>query len=537
MAVKRRSSATPTAFRTLKYNLDENSENYAKIEELFNFLESEFHAVLKEFRDSGIKYSKDILESNNRFRDAFLEDFGYRHKEWRIPGSKLRYYRIVISLIRRALLSDYKRDVIIETCQKYDFSKERLDSIREELTKNGLYPTNGWILNILRSGGKVEKNENPGFMLDFTSGDSRISKVDVEKDRITYKVRVFDEWLEFAVDRPAYVPQFEYKVARPVFQRDTNGKLYLRVSYEIPVKTFVETENVIMGVDLGKIKPFSASINFGDSYSTELSPTKETEIVAHKIAILEKERNFLYDKIRRCNEVWDGKSEYLGNKIDRLNSERRFVVEKLAKLRKHLSWLIARDLLYHCQKNGVDTVKLENLSWLESRGGSWNFSQTQEKIHKVLSAHGIRVYVVNARNSSHTDPFTDEPISHDSNRMAETAVGKRDRDYLAGLELTKRKGRKYRRKDKFRKSAPAVKMPKKCRDKHAPTPKRAKPTKKTTIHKLKVKNNEKTAVNSGSEHYITVGALGRDSTAPCNLKSRTSSVTKPYGSSTDYDSS
>lgn len=191
--------------------------------------------------------------------------------------------------------------------------------------------------------------------------------------------------------------------------------------------------------------------------------------------------------------------------------------------------MVARDIAYHCQVNGVDTVKLENLSWLEARGGKWNFSDIQDTIHQVLSALGIAVYKVNPKDSSQVDPFTGESITH-SGRNAHVSVGVRDRDYLASLELTKRPGKKYRKKDKCAKSVKATTLPVRCRDKHAPTPRRAKPVHKKTLHKLIVKN-------IFSEHHIAVGALDRNSiTTPCRIKSRTSNATT-YASSINYYSS
>ena len=163
------------------------------------------------------------------------------------------------------------------------------------------------------------------------------------------------------------------------------------------------------------------------------------------------------------------------------------------------------------------------MSWLEARGGKWNFSDIQDTVHQVLSAYGIAVYKVNPKNSSQVDPFTNEQIKH-VGRSATTSVGVRDRDYLASLELTKRPGKKYRKKDKCVKSVKATRLPARCRDRHAPTPKRVKPVRKKTMHKLVVKNIY-------SEHHIAVGALGGDSvTAPCELKSGASNATVAYAS-------
>ena len=523
----------PTSFRTLNYTLDPNSENYKKLQFLYEFLESEFHAVVQELRSSGIVYDKALLRSKNKFRDQFLADFGLRHKssKWNaIKGCKAKYYRIIIDNIRLLLLSEVERLSIINICKKYGYSLNNITNIRSELIANNLYPTTGHLRNILRSQGNINHKINPQLMLNFTVEGSEVSRVKTTPNQVVYTVNVNGEWLDFVVNRPVYVPKFVGKVARPIFQRNAKGELYIRVSYEVETAEYSATNDTIMGVDLGKVKPFSAAINNGDFYTTELAPTKETDIVAHKIFVLENEHNKLYTKINNCVEVWDGKNNYLADKIERLYSEKQYVVNKLTRLRQSLAWLIARDVAYHCRINNVDTVKLENLSWLEARGGKWNFSDIQDTVHQVLSALGIAVYKVNPKNSSQVDPFTNERITH-IGRSANTSVGMRDRDYLASLELTKRPGKKYRKKDKCVKSVKATKLPVRCRDKHAPTPKRAKPVRKKTLHKRIVKNIH-------SEHHIAVGALGRDSvTAPCELKSGASNATVAYASSINYCSS
>ena len=523
----------PTSFRTLNYTLDTKSENCVKLHSLYEFLESEFHNVIQEFRSSGITYDKALLRNRGKFRNQFLADFGLRHKSsaWSdIKGCKAKYYRIIIDNVRLLLLSEVERVSIINICEKHNYSLHSIADIRDELTANNLYPTTGYLRNIVRSQGSITHAVNPHFMLNFAAEDSLASKVSVTSDQIVYTVNINGEWLDFVVDRPVYVPSFIGKVARPIFQRNAKGELYIRISYEVETAEYSTTSSTIMGVDLGKVKPFSAAINDGDFYTTELAPTKEADIVARKIVTLENERNKLNRKIENCRKIWDGSNNYLANKIERLYSEKRYVVNKLSRLRQSLAWLIARDIAYHCQSKGVDTVKLENLSWLESRGGKWNFSDIQDAVHQVLSAYGIAVYKVNPKNSSQVDPFTDERIVHHG-RNAHTSIGVRDRDYLASLELTKRPGKKYRKKDKCVKSVETTKLPTKCRDKHAPTPKRAKPIRKKTLHKRSVKNTH-------SEHHIAVGALGRDSAvAPCELKSGTSNATVAYASSINYCSS
>ncbi len=107
----------PTSFRALNYSLDPNSENYAKLQFLYEFLESEFHTVMQEVRSSGIVYDKALIRNKSEFRNQFLADFGLRHKN------------------------------------------NKWDAIRDELTANNLYPTTGYFAS--NSYKTFERGENP----------------------------------------------------------------------------------------------------------------------------------------------------------------------------------------------------------------------------------------------------------------------------------------------------------------------------------------------------------------------------------------
>lgn len=154
----------PTSFRALNYSLNTDSENYRKLQFLYEFLESEFHAVIQELRSSGIVYDKALLRKKGEFRNQFLADFGLRHKNhtWDvIKGCKAKYYRIIIDNVRLLLLSEVERLSIISICEKYGYSLNNIQGIRSELTADNLYPTTVYLRNILRSRGNVNHKTNP----------------------------------------------------------------------------------------------------------------------------------------------------------------------------------------------------------------------------------------------------------------------------------------------------------------------------------------------------------------------------------------
>jgi hypothetical protein len=70
---------------------------------------------------------------------------------------------------------------------------------------------------------------------------------------------------------------------------------------------------------------------------------------------------------------------------------------------------------------------------------------------------------VDAKNSSHTDPFSEEYVTPKDDRTIHTESGDLDRDYVASLELAVRQPRKLkksRRKITSKKNIPAPKRPK-----------------------------------------------------------------------------
>lgn len=495
----------------------DDNESFELVEEHYEFLTNQYHNLLNRYVNSGLNYSKDIVKSNDKFRNQFLKDFGSTKNDasWKgFKGKKAKHHRIVIENIRRLIFSQYERNEISRICAQYNYDKSQIPKIRKDLTSQKLFPTTGTIRNILRSKGKLTIPEKPVFTWDFSMEDNELSSVVLSHNQdITYNVEIFGQRVSFDIHKPAHVDTFTGRVSKPALQKDASGNLFVRVAYELELQEFLETDNV-MGIDLGKVKPFSASVITLDSHSTELAPSKETSNLGDKILELEQQRNGIYAKIQRSERLWLSSGEsFFSNRLERLHTEKRNIINKISTMKKKLSWLVARDILHHCVKNNVSVVKMEDLRWLESRGGKWNYSHMQDRIFEVLNLHGVKVYIVNAAGTSQVDPFTDKEIKH-VGRRAKTSVGNRDRDYLASLEVAKRAGKKYNRKSKYAKEVTTKKLPKKSRDRHSPTPKRAKVVSKTSVYKnlvrqIKQKNLQHLALsktNSGHDIAVHVSA-------------------------------
>lgn len=488
-----------------------SNEELKSVDELYSFMEQEYHKLIQDYLASGIVYSKKLLVSKSDFRNQFLKDFGNRNNDWdekKIAGNRAKYYRMIIENLRRLLLSLVEREEVAKVCKthNWDFSKKK--DIRNDLIAKNLYPKEGVLRNVLRSKSSPRLPTKSVLIIDFASEDARVSKVQSNKISVDVQLRIFKNWVNFTIPAYPHIGDFKAKVTRPLIRRDRDtGSLIIQFAYEVPVWQTASSENH-MGIDIGQNKPFAASIIGKDFYTTELSPSKETSNLGKKIENLTKERGRLYEKISNIEKFGVLSEHFVKERaasIEKLRSEINKMNNKLSKLRKQLSNLIARDLLYHCLVNDVKSVNLEDLAWLDSKGGKWNHSDMRDKIYNRLSLAGIEVFEVYAKHTSHIDPFSGEKISYDKDRKAKTEKGLLDRDYLASMEIAKRKGKCYNRKDKYNPRKEKTLKEKRCRDKHAPTPKRAKIMSKKKAWKTREeveKLKEKIAQNRKNINYF-----------------------------------
>lgn len=473
-----------TVWRSFIVPLTEITTNqeYAKIETLLDKLQIELE---KQWSNTNIIKQASLLKSiksNGNFRDDYTLIAGKPHINWtNVIGNKAKYQRFIIERIRITLLSQHETNLITTTCAKYNWNIKKIDQIRQELSKQKIYIKQGRLLNLLDSKKPPSLPQSLNVYLDFTTGDSQIVKQVVKKNIIESNVLIEDQWVKLNITIPKHLRKTTGKYAKPIIQRTKTGEIIIRISYEIEINKI--NKQYIMGVDLGKIKPFSAAVNYNDgSYSTELSPSKETDYLNNKLRILQKELKYLYPKKQQVNKLLVGReSLFLAQKINDFDSEIGSIKEKIILIKEHLGWCIARDIINHAVKHNVRLIQLEDLSWLKSSAGKWDFSAIQEKIQEVAELEAISCVIVDAHNSSHTDPFSDFYVSPNNKRLIKTDNGLLDRDYVAGLELSRRNKKVYNKKPTKSK----ILKKNACRDKHSLTPKRPKQVKRKYVLKQK----------------------------------------------------
>ena len=453
----------------------------------------------------------DVLKSRGGFREFVFDNIGYPNKEeyWsEIEGNKAKYARISINIIRELLLSVSERREVARICQMFDFDISQLPEIREVLVEKELYVTSTVLKNICRERKISPLPKVSLFRLDGTAEDSQISTVLCEDGVVYYTIRVGSKTIKFSFPIPANIrPQATGKWARPVIQVK-DGEVVARFSYEVCVNYFTSNPSErILGVDLGVKKPFSACVNYGDgSYSTELLPTKELTRLNNKIQTLNTEVSRHYAKLRNLEQLLTHNPDpkllqhYLDVR-DNLDS----VKKKRVRLKVAAAWIYARDLVNHAKENRCGVIKLENLSFLESKGGKWNFSGIQDKIITIASLENIEVQRVNARRTTGKDPFSVQVSNPKPDRTIDTVIGLLDRDYASSLEVSSREGKLVKPQRKIKRPKRGKPKPlkgKRCRDKHSPTPKRPKTRSRKSVLKEQVREIKELTKRSGSSESV-----------------------------------
>ena len=108
--------------------------------------------------------------------------------------------------------------------------------------------------------------------------------------------------------------------------------------------------------------------------------------------------------------------------------------------------LVAVEVVNIAIKEQCKDIHLENLSWVKSSGGKWNFAQIQACIEEVAELFSIKVVKVSAKNSSKTNPVTLEVGTISNRDVTFKDSQKVDRDQLAGLNLALREPKKIKQR-------------------------------------------------------------------------------------------
>ena len=359
------------------------------------------------------------------------------------------YIRILYHNIISLLKSRQEQIKIYEILKSNQY---KIDStLRDKLVKEKLYPTKVYLETLAASKDMPVFPKRKTFILDFSVSDKQMFRVG--KNSNVYEIKIYSKkevkaynletgWFSFEMYLPTYIREsFTGKTAKPQFYWDQNKEEFVcAIPCEIK-KLPNEYENV-MGVDLGKIKAYSATVVHKDgSISDEYVPTEELQNLVDKLKRMNQHIKSVYEKRKRSSKYGNFTNRQARRKLDYKRSR-----NKRTKLQFAIARLVAVEVINIAIKEQCKEIHLENLSWVKNSGGKWNFSQVQACIEEVAELFSIKVVKVSAKNSSKTNPVTLE-IGAISNRDVIFKNGQKvNRDQLAGLNLALREPKKSKQR-------------------------------------------------------------------------------------------
>ena len=359
------------------------------------------------------------------------------------------YIRILYHNIISLLKSRQEQIKIYEILKSNQYKIN--STLRDKLVQEKLYPTNSYLETLSNAKDMPALPKRKTFILDFSVSDKQMFRVG--KNSNAYEIKIHSKkevkaysletgWISFEMFLPTYIREsFTGKTAKPQFYWDHNKEEFV-CAIPCEIKKLPHEYENIMGVDLGKIKVYSATVvRKSGSVSDEYVPTEELQNLVDKLKRMNQHINSVYEKRKRSSKYGNFTERQARRTLDYKHSR-----NKRTKLQFAIARLVAVEVVNIAIKEQCKEIHLENLSWVKSSGGKWNFSQIQTCIEEVSELFSIKVVKVSSKNSSKTNPVTLE-IGKISSRDVIFKDGQKvNRDQLAGLNLALREPKKVKQR-------------------------------------------------------------------------------------------
>lgn len=466
---------------------------------IYDFLQNELNFILSNDETRAILDNIDLSKHRGNVWRDLRDNLKFRIKDWTLHNKTWHSY-ILFENIRRELQSKQEAIIIWNELIKNGFNIN--EALFDSLHKLNIWPTRSRISNIKQSNSMPELTRNATFNLDYTISEKQIFRMKT-KNICEIKVSKKD-WIEYEIVFPSSIDsRFTGNIAKPRFIRRKRDNQYIGIcSYEYEIGDY-ELEDKILGIDIGKIKLFSSVVmDKNGEFSDEVINTKRSQETEYKINRLYENKQILFDKIKAYEnlrltnhpkyEIWKNLYSNITNKI--------------TNTKDYQAKLLSSEIVKLALEKKCKTIHIENLSWLNSRGGKWNHSQVHSKIIEKAAMYGIKVKKVSSFNTSKEHPITKE-VGIIQNRTVEFTTGKIDRDLLAAINISLRSTN-----IKFKKS-----LPEKVKTKRV-KPKSNKKEIKEKVNKLKGNGQIVSFLTNvlDSTIHVELGARPLSEVLPCN---------------------
>ena len=240
----------------------------------------------------------------------------------------------------------------------------------------------------------------------------------------------------------------EGKICRPTIRLNNKGQVVFDITIEHEVQQ--RDTNKVIGVDLGKAEPFVATVI--DPRVKHRSAPFRVNYKRHLGSLVKKEQhrrdlvNHLYERADLCDKY--NRTDC----ADTLKTEAKRVSAKATRIKHEISRCIASQIVSIADQNDAHVV-VENLSWLDAKGGRWPHAEIQSRIEKTAKRYGLKVTKVSAKNTSRTCSRCGGKVSNNSRTRVSTCSicgFLLDRDVSASREIGLRAVSNARNRERMR---------------------------------------------------------------------------------------
>ena len=238
------------------------------------------------------------------------------------------------------------------------------------------------------------------------------------------------------------------KVCRPTIRLNNKGQVVFDIAIEHKMQQ--RDTNKVVGVDLGKVEPFVATV---------IDPRTKCRSAPHhanykrRLGSLVKKEQQRRDLSRHLYKRADLCEKYNRDQHAQvLRTEAKRVGAKATRIKHEISQCIASQIVSIADQNDAH-VSLENLSWLDAKGGRWPHAEIQSRVEKTAKRYGLKVTKVSAKDTSRTCSRCGGRVSNNSkSRVGTCSVCgfSLNRDVSASREIALRAVSNARNREKMR---------------------------------------------------------------------------------------
>ena len=223
------------------------------------------------------------------------------------------------------------------------------------------------------------------------------------------------------------------KVCRPTIRLNNKGQIVFDIAVEHEAQQ--RDTNRVVGVDLGKVEPFVATVI--DPKTKHRSAPYHTRYKGRLGSLVKKEQQrrdlsaYLHKRADLCDRY--NRTEH----ADVLRTEAKRVSAKATRIKHEISQCIASQVVEIADRNDAH-VSLENLSWLDAKGGRWPHAEIQSRIENTAKRYGLKTIKVSAKDTSRTCSHCGSKTSNNTKTRVgacSTCRFSLDRDVSASREI------------------------------------------------------------------------------------------------------